>query len=113
MEFYEAIKPFFWVNHEGSASVCLEAGEYLQEVFDTRADEGFEGGGYGWESLAKVFLEEKCPTLLEQIHFDSEAGMFCAYSKDTDALKEFICQLKAACEDRDFILDLFTRAELD
>ena len=35
-----------------SASVFLNVGEYLQEIFDTREDEGFEGSGYDWRSLA-------------------------------------------------------------
>ena len=45
-EFEKEITPFFWVEHEESASVCLNVGEYLQEIFDTREDEGFEGNGY-------------------------------------------------------------------
>lgn len=112
-KFTKEIAPFIWVEHEGSASVCLEAGGYLQDVFDTRADEGFEGGGYDWESLAKVFLEEKLPDLMEKVGFDSEAGMFCAYSKDIEALHKFIRCFKNACEDKTLILDLFSRAELD
>ena len=51
-EFEERIKPFFWVEHDTSYSVYLTVGEYLQEVFDTREDEGFEGNGYDWASLA-------------------------------------------------------------
>ncbi len=97
----------------GGASVCLNVGTYLQEVFDTCAEEGFEGSGYDWESLAKVFLEEKCPSLREKIGFDPEASMFCAYSKDKEALADFILQFQAACEDKPLILDLFSRAELD
>lgn len=112
-KFKNEIAPFFWVEHEGSASVCLNANEYLQEIFDTRADEGFEGSGYDWESLAKVFLHEKLPSLIEKVDFDSEAGMFCMYSKNTEALQEFIRHFKNACEDKTFILDLFSRAELD
>ena len=53
-EFEKEIAPFFWVEHEESASVCLNVGEYLQEIFDTREDEGFEGSGYDWGSLAPV-----------------------------------------------------------
>ena len=39
--------------------------------------------------------------------------MFCAYSKDKDAMADFILRFKKACEDKPFILDLFRRAELD
>ncbi len=109
----QAIKPFFWVEHSNSFSVCLDAGSYKQEIFDTRADEGFEGNGYDWASLADVFIQEKRPDLIDIIHFDPEAGMFCAYSSDSEKLKEFILNFKNACEDETLLKDLFSRAELD
>lgn len=112
-QFETDIAPFFWVQHEESASVCLNVGEYLQKVFDTRADEGFEGNGYDWGSLALVFLEEKCSDLREKINFDPEGSMFCAYSKDAEALANFILRFKKACEDTPLILDLFSRAVFD
>ena len=111
--FERTIAPFFWVDHDESASVCLNVGEYLQDVFDGRADDGFEGNGYDWASLAQVFLNEKCPQLLDKVDFDPEGGMFCAYSEDAEALGEFILKFKEACEDRELITDLFSRAELD
>lgn len=111
--FSKEIAPFFWTEHENSVSVCLVVGEYLQDVFDSRADEGFEGGGYDWESLARVFLEEKLPDLIDRVEFDSEAGMFCAFSKDPESLQSFILEFKKACENRVIIMDLFSRAELD
>lgn len=109
----EKIKPFFWVEHNNLYSVCLTVGEYLQEVFDTREDEGFEGNGYDWGSLAQVFLNEKCPELQEKIDFDPEGSMFVAYSENKEALIDFISKFKEACENREEILDLFSRAELD
>ena len=112
-QFEKEITPFFWIAHEESASVCLNVGEYLQEIFDTRADEGFEGNGYDWGSLAQVFLDEQCLDLQEKICFDPEGSMFCVYSKDKNALADFVLRFKKACEDKSFILDLFSRAELD
>ncbi len=112
-QFENEIAPFFWVEQSSGASVCLNAGMYLQELFDTRAEEGFEGSGYDWGSLAQVFLDEKCSGLQEKINFDPEADMFCAYSEDKDSLAEFILQFKKACEDNTLISDLFSRAELD
>lgn len=109
----ETIKPFFWVEHESSVSVCLNAGEYKDEIFETRAEEGFEGNGYDWASLADVFLNEHKPELADLIHFDPEAGMFSAYSADAAALEAFIVSFKAACENDALIQDLFSRAELD
>lgn len=111
--FKKEIGPFVWVEHDHGASVCLGVGEYLQEVFDTRADEGFLGNGYDWGSLAQVFLDERCSDLQGKIDLDPEAGMFCAVSEDAGALAEFILRFKNACEDRALILDLFSRAELD
>ena len=49
MNFEEIIKPFFWVEHEKSASLCLSSLNYKAEIFDSRADEGFLGNGYDWE----------------------------------------------------------------
>ena len=88
-------------------------GEYRQEVFDTREDEGVEGNGYDWASLALVFLEEKMPELSEAIDFDPEGSMFCAYSSNVDALGIFALGLKEFCDDIDTMKDLFSRAEID
>lgn len=112
-QFEKEIEPFFWVEQNSGASVCLTAVGYLQEVFDTRAEEGFIGNGYDWGSLAQVFLDEKCFDLQGKINFDPEADMFCAYSNDKDALADFIIRFKKACEDNALISDLFSRAELD
>lgn len=111
--FEQSIKPFFWVEHEKNVSVCLNVGEYKTEIFQVREDEGFEGNGYDWGSLAKVFLDERKSELLDDIKFDSEADMFCAYSSNADALKTFIILFKETCENEILIQDLFSRAELD
>lgn len=112
-QFKKEISPFTWVEYKGTVSVCLNAGEYLQEIFDALADKGFEGSGYDWESLAKVYLAEKRPDLVDNINFDSEAGMFCAYSENTEAMQEFIHDFKDACADKELIMDLLSRAEPD
>jgi hypothetical protein len=111
--FKELIAPFFWVEHEKSVSVCLNVGEYKTEIFETREEEGFEGNGYDWASLAQVFLEEQKPELINVVKFDPESSMFCAYSSDTAALKTFIIAFKEVCENKTLMLDLFSRAELD
>ena len=88
-------------------------GKYRQEVFDTREDEGSEGNGYDWASLALVFLEEKMPELSKAIDFDPEGSMFCAYSSKVDALAKFALGFKEFCDDIEAMKDLFSRAELD
>ncbi|EFM35334.1 immunity 51 family protein [Streptococcus oralis] len=113
------ISPFkFLVHDEETQSVrgsliYYPGGEYRQEVFDTREDEGFEGNGYDWASLALIFLEEKMPELSESIDFDPEGSMFCAYSSNIDALATFALGFKEFCDDSESMIDLFSRAELD
>ncbi|WP_452229868.1 MULTISPECIES: immunity 51 family protein [unclassified Lacinutrix] len=108
------VKPFFWVDHnDGSFAVCLTVGTYKTEIFESRKNEGFEGNGYDWTSLAIVFLNEKKPELKNIIDFDPEGSMFCAFSDDKESLKSFAISFKAACEDDSLIKDLFSRAILD
>lgn len=114
MNMAEKLKPFLLIEHDsGSTSVILNVGTYKNEVFQTRAEEGFEGNGYDWGSLADVFLQERMPELTDVIRFDPEGSMFCAYSKDREALKRFAIGFKGACEDDAVIRELFSRAELD
>lgn len=107
------IAPFFWVEGRDTNSLCLNVGEYKAEIFETREDEGFEGNGYDWGSLALVFISEEMPEFVDVINLDSEAEMFCAYSDDKLALEEFAIAFKDACENSELINDLFSRAELD
>lgn len=113
-DFDQQISPFFWVEHASSVSVCLsEVDTYKTDIFATRADEGFEGNGYDWGSLADVFLQEKHPEWVSIVKFDSEGSMFSAYSSDKKVLKDFIIAFKQACEDDQLLVDLLSRAELD
>ena len=113
-DFAGRIAPFYWVTHASSFSTCLDAGlGYKAEIFEARADEGFEGGGYDWASIATVFLHESLPHLADVVRFDPEAGLFSAYSSDEEALRTFITGFKDACEEEGRLADLFSRAELD
>ena len=112
----QAIAPFSWVKGETSVSLCLyDVGSFKQAVFDRRADDGFEGGGYDWASLARVFLAERLPQLEQQVRFDPEASMFCAYCDigNQAALREFALAFRAFCDDEEAMDDLLSRAELD
>ncbi|MCI8650486.1 MAG: hypothetical protein HFG20_10275 [Anaerotruncus sp.] len=113
MDFKEQIKPFSWVELESSYSVCMYVGDYKPELFESQDVFPGEGNGYDWASLAQVFLDERFAGRKDVIHFDPEASMFCAYSKDADALRQFILGFKAACEDDALVLDLLSRAEPD
>ncbi|WP_442604131.1 Imm51 family immunity protein [Paenibacillus sp. KN14-4R] len=113
-EVVEKIEPFRLVAHDsGSISFIINVGKYKHEIFQTRAEEGFEGNGYDWGSLVAVFLEEKMPHLVDILRFDPEADMFVAYTDNKEALFSFAIAFKEACEDDSLIKDLFSRAELD
>lgn len=108
LEVNEKINPFGLVAHNnGSISMILSVGQYKDEIFQTRAEEGFEGNGYDWGSLAAVFLEEKMPHLVDIVRFDPEADMFAAYTDNREAILSFAIAFKEACEDDSLIKDLF------
>jgi len=111
MDFINRIAPFSWIEHEnGGAAVVLYIDEnYKAELFKTRKDEGFEGSGYDWESLAEVYIQEHFPDLQSEVEFDSEYMMFCAYSFELDAFRCFAIGFKEACENDELIADLFSR----
>lgn len=113
MSIQEKIKPFTLCYGDNSTSIILGFGEYKTNIFEERSKEGFNGSGYDWSSLASVFLEEKVPHLIHTINFDSEADMFCAYSKNKAALLEFAIAFRQMCEDENLMRDLFSRAILD
>ena len=110
MNFAEQIAPFYWVEHEGSAAVCLSmCEEYKANLFKTREKEMFTGSGDDWASLALTFIQEKSPDLLGKIDFDPEHSLFCAFSTDRDALQKFILLFKETCENDHLIADVFSR----
>ena len=109
----EKIDPFTIVYGEKSTSLILNVGEFRTEIFAERKNEGFEGNGYDWGSLAAVFLEEKMPELKADIGVDPEGDMFCAYSNNRQALENFAIAFHAMCTDSEQMRDLFSRAELD
>ena len=111
--FMRKIEPFRWTFDEEQYTLYLEiANGYLSDLFRTRADEGFLGNGYDWEALAEIFLAEIYEGEDESFEFDSEADTFIVYSEDGIALSDFALAFREACEDRELIADLFTRAEL-
>lgn len=112
-DFKDKLKPFFWVENEDSFSLCLNVGSFKNEIFEAREEEGFEGNGYDWGSLAQVFIDEKMHGLKSEVQFNPEAEMFCAYSKNAEALKEFAVGFREMCDHDELMADLFSRAELD
>jgi hypothetical protein len=84
-----------FVEGANSDSVIYSPGgpadTHLREVF---AAHGLEGNGYDWQSAVHAALVEN-DGLLQRFSFDSEAGMFCAYGADREALGEVATTLES------------------
>ena len=109
------IKPFIIHIHDdkpNSASLLLTEFREKTHIFAERADEGWEGGGYDWGSIAQVVLDEKVPELAKKINFDPEGSMFCAYG-EIDAVQKLGEAMKKVYDNDDVLRDLLSRAELD
>nr|WP_302476098.1 Imm51 family immunity protein [Acinetobacter sp. Marseille-Q1618] len=87
--------------------------DFQSQIFQSRADEGVEGNGYDWASLASAYVDKQLPELVEVVKFDPEADMFCAYSDDAEALKKFILIFRQALDKPEFMIEIFSDAELD
>lgn len=103
-----------FVEGETSDSVIYSPGgpadAHLSEVF---AAHGLEGSGYDWQSAVHAALIDRGP-LLERFSFDSEAGMFCAYGGDREALGEVATTLESLLERPVLLIDaLAVAAERD
>ena len=112
-EINRIINPFQWTSYEGGFSVTLKADSYRKDLFSLRREEGFEGNGYDWASLAKVFVDEKKPALKGKIRLDPDIQMFVALSEEKEPLEEFILAFRKACDDRQLLESLFQKAEVD
>ncbi len=83
-----------------------------QHIFLERADEGWEGNGYDWASIATVVIREQMPETLSAIELDPEAGRFAAYGP-LEALTRLGESLAVVYADEAALRDLLGRAELD
>ncbi|MCA0269546.1 MAG: immunity 51 family protein [Bacteroidetes bacterium] len=108
------LAPFRWVEHATSVSVLLADTDMLARVhiFEERADEGWEGFGYDWASVARVILDEDLADIADRIGLDPEAGMFAAYG-EADAVERLAQALHVAYHDEARLRDVLSRAELD
>ena len=68
------------VEQDSDYSVICSHFHYFEDHF---GDKG--GGGYTVERLAKKLVREQA---IKGVKFDSEAGMFCAYSDKKGPLKQ-------------------------
>ncbi len=77
--------PCLLVEHDNSFSIICSEFHFFDDYF---GDKG--GGGYSVERLAKKLAKEH--NIKIEVDFDSEAGMFCAFSNNRDSLLK-LCNL--------------------
>lgn len=116
-EINQIIQPFKFIEYETDVgkgySVILNVGEYKNHIFEMRKNDGFEGGGYDWASLASAFLDLYLSHLAQCVNFDPEADMFSAHSADKAVLVTFITQFHEFCENEPKMIELFNTIEID
>ena len=106
------ISPFYITEDEGYSLCLVTDGTFHPELFELRADEGFEGNGYDVEAIAVQYLNECAQYLIRDIIFDSEEGMFVAMSEEKEPLIDLAEGLTELFADEERSRDLFSRAEI-
>lgn len=86
------MKPFtLSETSPGQFSLLLTSFAPADEVF---AACGQEGGGFGWEAVARKVLAEQ-PALEDRVAFDPEPDQFCAYGPEREPLAQLGALLAA------------------
>ena len=100
------LAPFRWVDHGDSVSLCHDVSQFRDEIFASAPDYDYftvKGGGHDWEFLAQLFIDEHMPELRKDIYFDSESGMFCAYSENAESLQYFALEFRKTFDDEKIV----------
>ncbi|GAB5533783.1 MAG: hypothetical protein Rubg2KO_00320 [Rubricoccaceae bacterium] len=109
----ETYHPFILIDEDFRSLILSDTHMVSkQHIFHERADEGWEGNGYDWTSIAYVLLDEDLSDLKGKVSFDPEAGMLSAQGS-LEALKTFATEMQNVYNDDARIRDLLSRAELD
>ena len=105
----EELKPLRLIQTDPEKySLLLETG--TTPVDDKIQELRHEPNGYFWEGIAQLLLQTEAQELGGRFDFDPEAGMFCAYSSDSDALRRLGALLATAANDEQRIADLVQHA---
>ncbi|AMK75173.1 MULTISPECIES: Imm51 family immunity protein [Methylomonas] len=106
--------PFILLDSEEYRSLLLSDQHMVEKfhLFEERADEGWNGNGYDWNSIAQVIVAEQLSDLQDELDFDPEAGMFSAQGSRF-ALERLGKAMSLAFHNEEVLRDLLSRAELD
>jgi hypothetical protein len=95
----------------GKFSLLLNAG--TTAVDDTIEELGHEPNGYFWEGIASLLVSANAPELASRFDYDPEAGMFCAYGTDREALQKLGELMAPVANDPAALQELVNRAKAD
>ena len=83
--FDKQLEPFKIIKHSDSLfSIILNEKDIDKSIFKYK----FTGNGYDFENLFRSYVENKLPKLSNELRYDSEAGMFSAFSDSEKPLEK-------------------------
>lgn len=83
--FGKQLEPFKIIKHSDSLfSIILNKKDIDKSIFKYK----FTGNGYDFENLFRSYVENKLPKLSNELRYDSEAGMFSAFSDSEKPLEK-------------------------
>jgi len=102
------------VLHEHDDSFSLTFTQFDTNGADAVFEEaGYDGGGYAWEGVVRALVQMKAPKLKKKLSYDLEASMFCAVSKDRDALVQVAELIRTAVADPALLREAIANADPD
>jgi hypothetical protein len=111
----ETYAPFVLHEIDGESSLILEDAAFgaKEHIFAERADDGWSGNGYDWNSVIQVLVAEQLDSAAaEQLDYDPEGGTFAAYGP-RGPLEQLAVVAAATYHDDAKLRDALSRAELD
>lgn len=83
--FGKQLEPFKIIKHSDSLfSIILNEKDIDKSIFKYK----FTGNGYDFENLFRSYVENKLPKLSNELRYDSEVGMFSAFSDSEKPLEK-------------------------
>ena len=102
--FGKQLEPFKIIKHSDSLfSIILNEKDIDKSIFKYK----FTGNGYDFENLFRSYVENKLPKLSNELRYDSEAGMFSAFSDSEKPLEKIVYYFNNDLKNnKDFITSL-------
>lgn len=89
----------FEYDHQPGTYCLMLSDAQMGPVEAVFANNGRDIGGYGFSDLALGVMRADKPELEARLGMDPEAGTFCAYGKDLEALQDLATRLHGLFHD--------------